>query len=242
MGASAKERQQLVDENAAFVRALAAKLKESLPREVEFEDLVQHGMEGLLEAADRYDRKFGVQFTTFAWYRVRGAMFDGLRRMGYTTRADRRLRFEEGANGYLANLADRELGAARASLQPDPGGDLEDEVRAIAEALGGVAAIFMASADAAEQARSPDDALEERERHAAVGRALVSLPEKERRLLELYYYQELSIEEAGAQLGVSKSWSSRLHARAITLLYEALRSAEHVPRAGPPEKQRARRR
>src|SRR3954462_6249119 len=110
MGASAKERQQLVDDNVSFVRAAAAKLKESLPREVEFDDLVAYGMEGLLEAAERYERRFGVAFTTFAWYRVRGAMFDGLRRMGYAGR-DAAMKFEERANTYLGNVTDRDAGA-----------------------------------------------------------------------------------------------------------------------------------
>src|SRR3954470_2467396 len=124
MGASAKERQQLVDDNVPFVRAAAAKLKESLPREVEFDDLVAYGMEGLLEAAERYEKRFGVAFTTFAWYRVRGAMFDGLRAMGYSSKADTPLRFEERANAYLGNVTDREAGAGH-----DTAPDLDAEVR-----------------------------------------------------------------------------------------------------------------
>ena len=234
MGPSAKERQQLVDDNVPFVRAAAAKLKESLPREVEFDDLVAYGMEGLLEAAERYERKFGVAFTTFAWYRVRGAMFDGLRRMGYGGR-EAALKFEERANAYLGNVTDRDAGGgAPAEI------DLDTEVRDLADTLGSVATIYLSTVE--EVGEHPETEHERRERRAAVERAMSSLPEKERRLLELYYYQDKSLEEAGAELGLSKSWSSRLHARAIEGLTQALRDTEHAPRAGPPTgKRRARR-
>jgi RNA polymerase sigma factor for flagellar operon FliA len=226
-----KDRQRLVDANVPFVRSIAAKIKEQLPREIEFDDLVAYGMQGLLEAAERFDGSHGTSFTTFAYYRVRGAMFDGLRGMGWLPRAEyARLRFEERASAYLANLADRDAGAASSHHDdPLPAARIEDEVRAIAEALGGVAAIFVTTMDARrEEAESgsatpvPQQQVERSERNYAIRRALDSLPEKERRLLELYYYEDRTLLEAGQALGLSKSWSSRLHARAITLLKLAL--------------------
>jgi RNA polymerase sigma factor for flagellar operon FliA len=223
-----KDRQRLVDANVPFVRSIAAKIKEQLPREIEFDDLVAYGMQGLLEAAERFDGSHGTSFTTFAYYRVRGAMFDGLRGMGWLPRAEyARLRFEERAAAYLANLSDRDAGAAAGD--PLPPARIEDEVRAIADALGGVAAIFVTTMDARrEEAESgsatpvPQQQVERSERNHAIRRALDSLPEKERRLLELYYYEDRTLLEAGQALGLSKSWSSRLHARAITLLKQAL--------------------
>src|SRR3954447_1384288 len=112
MRLSDKDRQKLVDANVPFVRSIAGKIKEQLPREIEFDDLYNYGMQGLLEAAERYDRKHGVGFQTFAYYRVRGAMFDGLRAMGWLPRNEyQRMRFEERAVAYLSNLAEREAGA-----------------------------------------------------------------------------------------------------------------------------------
>ena len=97
---------------------IAGKIKEQLPREIEFDDLYNYGMQGLLEAAERYDRKHGVTFQTFAYYRVRGAMFDGLRNMGWLPRHEyARLRFEERAAAYLSNLTEREAGAPAASCR-----------------------------------------------------------------------------------------------------------------------------
>jgi RNA polymerase sigma factor for flagellar operon FliA len=225
--ATAQERQRLVDENVSFVRASAAKLKESLPREIDFDDLVQYGMAGLLEAAERYDRKHGVAFTTFAWYRVRGAMFDGLRQMGYTKREDAMLRFEERATAYLGNVADRAASAGHVEVE------LEDDVRTLADVLAGIASIYSA-VDATSEPATPEEELETRERSATIARALGTLPEKERRLLELYYVEDRSLLEAGQMLNLSKSWASRLHARAIELLKEALAGSEHAPEHPPP--------
>ena len=248
-----KDKQRLVDANVPFVRSIAAKVKESLPKEIEFDDLVAYGMQGLLEAADRYDGRHGTSFTTFAYYRVRGAMFDGLRGMGWLPRAEyARTRFEERAAAYLQNLTDREAGAAALGDDGARGFSLEEEVRDLAEALGGVAAIFITSLDAdsetehnqAASTSPPQQHLERRERNRTIRDALASLPEKERRLLELYYYEDRSLQEAGAELGLSKSWSSRLHARAIELLKDALEARGVEPEPGTPplaKKRRAQR-
>src|SRR6476660_169502 len=145
MRLSAADRQKLVDANVPFVRSIASKIKDQLPREIEFDDLYNYGMQGLLEAAERYDRRHGVTFQTFAYYRVRGAMFDGLRNMGWLPRHEyARLRFEERAAAYLTNLTEREAGVgAGGGADVAEVVNVEDEVRQVAEALGGVAAIFV---------------------------------------------------------------------------------------------------
>lgn len=226
MRTSGKERQRLVDANLPFVHSIAAKIKETLPREIEFDDLVAYGMQGLLEAAERFDARHGTAFTTFAYYRVRGAMFDGLRGMGWLPRAEyARYRFEERASAYLANLADRERGAASPDHEPPEGFSLDQELRDLYACIGGVAAIFVTSLDAGggeATATPPQHEFEQHERSRTIRRAVELLPEKERRLLELYYYEDKSLEEAGRALGLSKSWSSRLHARAVELLRRAL--------------------
>jgi RNA polymerase sigma factor for flagellar operon FliA len=248
MRLGSKERQKLVDANVPFVRSIAGKIKEQLPREIEFDDLYNYGMQGLLEAAERYDRRHGVGFQTFAYYRVRGAMFDGLRAMGWLPRHEyQRLRFEERAAAYLSNLADRETGAGG---EEAPGViNLEDEMRHIAEALGGVAAIFITTMDPQKEsgdtmagtAAAPQLAIEHKERDIAVEEALAALPEKERRLLQLYYFEDRPLEEVGKLMGLSKSWSSRLHARAIDLLKQQLSRNAVEPDRTPVVKPRARR-
>ena len=223
------DRKKLVADNLAYVRAIAAKVKEQLPKEIEFDDLVAYGTQGLLEAADRFDGKHGASFTTFAYYRVRGAIFDGLRGMGWLPRGEyARARFEERAAAYLANLADRDEGAAAFSDDGAAPRALEDEVRELANALGGVAAVFVTALNLEDENQMRDDSphpqerLERREIEATVVSVLHGLPEKERRLIELYYFEDKTLEEAGNALGLSKSWASRLHARAIDLLKAGL--------------------
>ena len=230
MRLSAAERQKLVDANVPFVRSIAGKIKDQLPREIEFDDLYNYGMQGLLEAAERYDRRHGVTFQTFAYYRVRGAMFDGLRNMGWLPRHEyARLRFEERAAAYLSNLTEREAGAAAAAAGELV--NLEDEVRQVAEALGGVAAIFVTTMEGQKEKAdvatgmtpTPQVDVERQERDVAVEEAMKELPDKERRLLQLYYFEDRPLAEVGKIMGLSKSWSSRLHARAIELLKDALK-------------------
>ena len=120
--------------------------------------------------------------------------------------------------------------------------NLEDEVRQVAEALGGVAAIFVTTMEGQKESGdtatgmtpTPQLDVERQERDVAVEEALKELPEKERRLLQLYYFEDRPLEEVGKIMGLSKSWSSRLHARAIELLKDALKR-----QVGPEGKMRA---
>ena len=246
---TSEKKKRLVEGNLAYVRAIAAKVKEQLPREIEFDDLVSYGTQGLLEAADRFDGKHGASFTTFAYYRVRGAIYDGLRRMGWVPRGEyARARVDERSSAYLANHADREIGAALyRDVDEGAGSSLEDEVRDLAQALGGVAAIFVASLSQQDEdalldhAVHPQENIERREAQGTVREVVATLPEKERRLIQMYYFEEKTLEEAGAALGLSKSWTSRLHARAIDLLSTGLVQREREENDGPPQTRKKRR-
>jgi RNA polymerase sigma factor for flagellar operon FliA len=221
----AADRDRLVEQNLSLVQAIAAKLKRTLGRSIEFEDLVAYGTKGLLEAAERFDPTQGASFTTFAYYRVRGSMLDGLRTMGWYSRADyARYRAEERANEYLQNQSERDTAGKEAGAgKPAAGAALEG----IAELLGGVATIHITSLEAAasiadERLPPPDADIARVQDKARVRAALKRLPEKERALMELYYFGEKNLEEAGAVLGLSKSWACRLHSRAVDLLRVAL--------------------
>src|SRR6516164_7092955 len=119
----APEKKSLVEQHLPLVHAVARKVKRTLNAAVDLEDLVGYGSKGLVEAAERFDARQGVAFSTFAYYRIRGAMYDGLRTMGWYSRADyARYRAEERANEYLRSQADRE-GAARAEGGAAPATD-----------------------------------------------------------------------------------------------------------------------
>src|SRR5215471_8434219 len=105
---AASEANRLVEQHLSLVQALARKVKKSVGASIELDDLVAYGSKGLVEAAERFDARQGVAFSTFAYYRIRGAMYDGLRTMGWYSRSDyARYRAEERTNEYLRNQAER---------------------------------------------------------------------------------------------------------------------------------------
>jgi RNA polymerase sigma factor for flagellar operon FliA len=215
---AATEKNQLVEQHLELVQAIARKLKKTLGTSIEYDDLVAYGSKGLVEAAERYDARPGVAFTTFAYYRIRGAMLDGLRTMGWYSRADyARYRAEERANEYLQSHADRPAAAEGVKA------DTPEVLAAVAQMLAGVAAVHITSLEAASTVAdttfaAPDAALDTGRLGKRVREAITKLPDKERHLMELYYFGDKNLEEAGAEMGLSKSWACRLHARAIELL------------------------
>jgi RNA polymerase sigma factor for flagellar operon FliA len=225
---AAPEKNQLVEQHLSLVQAIARKLKKTLGTSIEYDDLVAYGAKGLVEAAERYDARPGVAFTTFAYYRVRGAMFDGLRTMGWYSRADyARYRAEERANEYLRSQAEREGGDPGAVGKP---GDTAETLAAVAQVLAGVATVHITTLEAAtnvadETFAAPDAGIDPGRLGKRVREAITTLPEKERRLMEMYYFEEKTLEEAGGSMGLSKSWACRLHARAIELLRAAMADA-----------------
>jgi RNA polymerase sigma factor FliA len=220
MDKAAKEK--LVEQHMTLVQGLAAQLRKGVARGVEYEDLVSYGAKGLLEAAERFDPRHGASFSTFAYYRVRGAMMDGVRTMGWYSRADyARYRAEERVNAYLQAESDRVPESALAQE------DATDLLAGLAQVLDAVASVHIVSIEAAarvDDGDAPaDERLGQRQSDQHVRAAVAALPEKERQLMELYYFEDKTLEEAGAALGLSKSWACRLHARAVNQLRRALK-------------------
>ncbi|MBC8132889.1 MAG: sigma-70 family RNA polymerase sigma factor [Deltaproteobacteria bacterium] len=225
-----RSRDELVQENLSLVQTIARKLKKQITARIDFDDLIGYGSKGLIEAAERFDPKHGVAFTTFAYYRIRGAMLDGLRTMGWYSRADyARYRAEERANEYMQNHSDRE-GAAAAGAGGATTPDAAAALASVAELLGGIATVHITSLEAAfavadESLPAADTVVDMGRLGIRVREAITKLPERERQLMELYYFAEKNLEEAGAVMGLSKSWACRLHARAVELLRVQLADA-----------------
>jgi RNA polymerase sigma factor for flagellar operon FliA len=218
-------RKELTEQYQPYVRSIAGKIKKTLSKDIEFDDLVSYGMMGLFEAADRYDAKYGANFMTFAYYRIRGAIYDGLRSMGWVSRTEyQRYRFEMQANAYLTSMNDQQVAS------PPVKKTSEDEVNELADVVSGLVTIYVTALDAMEGFQIKDDrgpsveeSLEVLQARKLVAEAVQKLPEQEKTLLQLYYYQEMSLEDVGKKLGLSKSWTSRLHTRAIEKLSRLLR-------------------
>jgi RNA polymerase sigma factor for flagellar operon FliA len=224
------DRQAILTKYGPYVRSLAATVRKQFNAQLELDELVAYGQIGLLEAAERFDPKVGANFLTFAHYRIKGAIFDGLRKMGVLRGSDARTAYVgERAAAYLGNLSDRESGSS------NRGSSFDDDVSDISDAVQGLAMVFASSLEGADSAGYTDESLpvdirlEQEQLKTRVRAAIEKLPEKERKLLQGYYFQGRTLEEAGAEIGQSKSWASRLHARAIDRLKELLNEEEELP-------------
>lgn len=211
------ERARHIAEGLPLVRAVAKRVAGALPPHASLEDLVAAGHAGLVEAADRYDPARGARFTTFAYYRVRGAIFDHVRA---TCRDDVALRARAHAEAAVDALVTERLGDAPAPESPAAAaaalGDLLGEITAAFS----LAEIVAATAPAAPP--DPEELTLRAEQGAHLEAALGRLPDLERSLLQRVYVEGLSVAEAGEALGISRSWSGRLHARALAVLRDAL--------------------
>jgi RNA polymerase sigma factor for flagellar operon FliA len=226
-----QNRAEILEKYGPYVRSLAATVRKQFSAQIELDELISYGQVGLLEAADRFDAKVGANFLTFAHYRIKGAIFDGLRKMGVLRGGDARLVYaNERATAYLGNLSDREAGLSNRA------GSYDDDVRDISDAITGLAMVFATGMVASEgdEGLPADQRLEMEELKTRVKAAMERLPEKERKLLQGYYFQGKTLEEAGAEIGQSKSWASRLHARAIEYLKKEL--AEDDEPSVPPRR------
>jgi RNA polymerase sigma factor for flagellar operon FliA len=214
-----------------FVEALARRMAASMPNSIDIGDLVQDGVLGLIDAAHRFDEARGIKFETFAERRVRGAMIDALRRDAWPrgVRRQRReldaareaLRRELGHEPSLADLAARvgsdEKRLSRTivrintieSTSPLNTGEHMDESSL-------PPALVPSEPDA------PDAAYEKLETRERIRAAIASLPWRERKVIGLYYYGEVTMKQIGAEIGVNESRVSQLHARAIQRLRKAL--------------------
>jgi len=216
-----KKRDELISQYMPYAASIASRVCQSLSSAVDYEEVLCNARLGLLEAARRFDETQEVDFRTFAYYRIKGAIYDGLRRSGWLPRTlYAKIKFEEAANEYLQN---RSLGGTRNVVQ-------EHDDNTVAETVNSLASIYIISLDAAEDIDiededSPD--LEQRTEFMQIRQymrdAIGSLPEKEKQLVKMYYFQNKTLEEIGDRLGLSKSWTSRLHARALELLFKRIR-------------------
>ena len=203
----------------------------TMPHSIDLGDLVQDGMIGLIDAANRFDEGRGIKFETFAERRVRGAMIDALRRDAWP-RGVRRVRRElEAAREQLR----RELGAepSLADLAQRVGADVQRLERTIVrittiESTSPMAKIENVDSSTLPAVMVPSEPLsphrlfEQAEMRDRVRTALEMLPERERKIITLYYFEEATMKQIGAAIGVNESRVSQLHARAISRLKQAL--------------------
>lgn len=212
---------QLVEQHAPLVKRIALHLAARLPDSVELDDLIQSGLIGLLEAAQKFDPSAGASFETFAGFRIRGAMIDELRRGDWAPRSVHR-RMREAAE----IMRELEQAQGRPAREEDVAARMDmslDDFRVLlADASRCQALPLDISDDEGERERqglpvsveNPDSDYERGAFQQALAGAIRELPERDQLVLSLYYDQELNLKEIGAVLGVSESRVCQLQGRA----------------------------
>jgi RNA polymerase sigma factor for flagellar operon FliA len=214
-----------------FVEALARRMASTMPNSIDIGDLVQDGVLGLIDAAKRFDEDRGIKFETFAERRVRGAMIDALRKDAWPRGVRRQRRELDAAREALR----RELGhePSMADLAARVGSDEKRLSRTIVRINTIEATSPLATGEHMDESSlptvlvpsepdAPDKAYEKAETRDRVRTAIQSLPWRERKVIGLYYYGEVTMKHIGAEIGVNESRVSQLHARAIRRLRDAL--------------------
>ncbi|MDQ2983222.1 MAG: RNA polymerase sigma factor WhiG [Actinomycetota bacterium] len=225
-------RERLILTYAPLVKYVAGRVGSGLPSHVDESDLVQYGLLGLIGAIERYDPGRDIKFETYAIARIKGSIIDELRAMDWVPRSVRaRARDIERAIGELESKLGRapsdeevssKLGLTEAELD-DTLAEIGrssiaalDELWTISSSGGDQVALIDTIED--KEGPEPQSALAETELKEALGEAIARLPEREKLVVTLYYYEELTLREIGEVLGVTESRVSQLHTKAILRL------------------------
>ena len=231
-------RDRLILTYAPLVKYVAGRLGSGLPAHVDEGDLVSYGLLGLIGAIERYDPERDIKFETYAMARIKGAIIDELRALDWVPRSVRsRAREIERA------ITELEARLGRAPTDEEIAGKLSITVEELAESLTDISRSSIAALDELWSATGegdqvslldtledtsgprPADVLDEAELRETLADAIARLPEREKLVVTLYYYEELTLREIGEVLGVTESRVSQLHTKAVLRLKARLAGA-----------------
>jgi RNA polymerase sigma factor for flagellar operon FliA len=216
-----------IEEFAPLVKRIAYHMMMRMPASVQVDDLIQAGMIGLIEAAQKYDSSKGASFETYAGIRIRGSIVDEMRRGDWAPRSVHRnsrriaqavkaVEARTGRDAQDAQVAEEmgvELDEYFNMLQDSNCSRLYSYEETFGEEDSNIDASETSSAFA-----SPLEGLQREGLKKALSAAIVQLPERERMVLALYYNEELNLKEIGLVLGVSESRVSQIHSQAAARL------------------------
>ena len=224
------EKDKLIMEYAPLIKFIAQKIAVRLPSNIELDDLISSGVIGLMDAIEKYDPTRDNKFKTYAEFRIRGSILDELRAQDWVPRSvrdkakllDRTMVELEAEHGRSAT---DEEAAARLNMTMDEFYDLVNQVRPVSVLSIDDAATFsnvdkksILNILEATKFNNPFNQLNLKSVKDIVTRAIEELPERQRLVLSLYYYEDLNLKEIGKVLRVTESRVSQLHAQAISRL------------------------
>lgn len=223
---ASETREKIILEYAPLVKVVAGRLSMYLGYNVEYEDLVSYGIFGLIDAIDKFDCLKEVKFETYASLRIRGAILDQIRKMDWIPRTIRQkqkkietvIKEIEQETGHSAT--EEEI-AEKLGISNDEYADWQSQMK-----ITGLVSLneYMEQGsdvsqdvgrNTAARFESPEERVEKAELAKVLGEALELLTEKERKVITLYYYEDLTLKEISNVLEVSESRISQLHTRAL---------------------------
>ena len=235
-GSAAEE--ELVQEYLPLVRTIVGRLAMSLPSHVDIEDLYSSGLVGLLNAVRRYDPQGGSTFESYARVRIHGAVFDELRRLDWVPRSihDKARRVQEVMNELEQKTGQLPTDHEMAQALEIPHDEYERLIEQIRPATFVCLDAVRVGDDEGETPRhelvsdesveNPADIAARRELGRIIAERLDQLPEMQRKVLALYYFEDLRLREIAEVFGVTESRICQIHAQAILAIKAALRKHE----------------
>jgi RNA polymerase sigma factor FliA len=228
-------RDAFIRQYAPLVKYVAGKVAASMPNTVEFEDLVGFGVFGLLDAIEKFDPDKNVKFKTYAVTRIRGAIFDELRSIDWVPRSVRQKtkEIEDAVVNLEAKLgrpaSDQEIASSLGVSEDD---FLKTMLKISSTSVLSLNDVWYSGDDAdkisigesieSPSSMNPDSTVEREEVKRVIVQAIGELPDKEKKVLVLYYYEDLTLKEIGQVLEVTESRVSQLHTKAILRLRSKL--------------------
>jgi RNA polymerase sigma factor for flagellar operon FliA len=229
----AQMRDQMIVEHLPTVRFVARRIHERIPAHVEMEDLVSAGVVGLIDALNKFDHTKKVPFKSYAQFRIRGAILDSLRLLDWSPRE---LRRKGRAVEEAIRTVTQRLG--RAPVEQEIAKEMGLDLDVYQQLLGELKGLEIGSLNVERNEDSGDDELAylpaapeedalfrclQGEMKQRMADAIEELPERERLVLTLYYFEELTMKEIGLTLGVVESRVSQIHSSAVVRMRAAMR-------------------
>lgn len=236
---SINQKEILVEKYIPLVKYLASRVMIGKTKYIEYEDLVSYGVIGLLDAINRFDSEKGMQFSSYATLRIKGAMIDEIRRCRPISKGamDKLAKYNESVEA-LQNKLMREPNLKEIALYM---GISEGEVSQIENYINYMSIISLESVlysdddditimDTIEDrdSISPEESLENDEKIKILQEAIEMLKDKDKLVLKLYYYEKLTLKEIGVILEVSESRVCQLHSRAIRNLRSVMTKLNYI--------------
>lgn len=226
-----KIREQLIIEYSSLVKVVAGRLSMYLGNNVEYDDLVGFGIFGLIDSVDKFNTSMNVKFETYASIRIRGSIIDQIRKLDWVPRTlrDKQKKYNSVENSLALKLGRKPTD----SEMIEELGVSEDEYYLTQSKLIGTNIIYIdddssntddkdgfSISETLEQSTfiSPESNIVKQELSEKLGQALTKLTDKERKVIELYYYNELTLKEIANILEVTESRISQIHAKALNKL------------------------